>query len=273
MYLHRTKNKAIISLLCIIAVVCILISCFNNTKFKEVTKADLTSPTAATGPVAYLNVDGSFVDDVMQGAQNEYLYFGTNVTNTAANNAGYGNNKHTGAIKWKVLSKNDTKYGDGNSMLLWSDYDLGRNNPIYPNSTSGGNYFAFYSGSLVRALLNGGQYQNGTGTTKTNFTGTPYVDSIFNANELSYVKNTSSLITHDYFYQSSGGAWKSITKNIPANLYPIPAVMSSTATYDATEKTVTEDTTGDRLFLIDYEDINNIDYGMYDLDASNNKVP
>ena len=73
MYLHRTKNKAIISLLCIIAVACILISCFNNTKFKEVTKADLTSPTAATGPVAYLNVDGSFVDDVMQGAQNEYL--------------------------------------------------------------------------------------------------------------------------------------------------------------------------------------------------------
>ncbi len=272
MYLHRTKNKAIISLFCIIAVVCILISCFNNTKFKGVTKADLTSPTAATGPVAYLNVDGSFVDDVMQGAQNEYLYFGTNVTNSAADNAGYGNNKHTGAIKWKVLSKNDTKYGDGKSMLLWAAHDLGRNNPIYITTYNGGNNFAFYSGSLVRALLNGGQYQNGSGTTMTNFTGTTYIDSIFSSNELSYVKNTSSLITHDYFYQSSGSAYTSITKNIPANLYTIPAVVSSTATYDATEKTVTEDTTGDRLFLIDYEDINNIDYGMYDLDTSGNKI-
>ncbi|MDE7349404.1 MAG: hypothetical protein K2N53_07055, partial [Clostridia bacterium] len=54
--------------------------------------------------------------------------------------------------------------------------------------------------------------------------------------------------------------------------YPVPAVMSSQLIYDATDGTMTEDTSGDKMFLLDYEDMNNIDYGMYDLDSSGNKI-
>ena len=49
-------------------VICIAISGFSIAHFVGNVKAD-TSSTTPSAPVAYLNVSGSFIDDILQGAQ------------------------------------------------------------------------------------------------------------------------------------------------------------------------------------------------------------
>ncbi|MDE7079765.1 MAG: hypothetical protein K2O95_06595, partial [Clostridia bacterium] len=90
----------------------------------EVAQAAAVAPGAPS--VVNLTDKGVAQDNfsnIITGGQNEYIYFGSNVTSTTANEPG-ANNTHTGAIKWRVLSNNDTKYSNGN-MLLWADYQLG----------------------------------------------------------------------------------------------------------------------------------------------------
>ncbi|MDE5911171.1 MAG: InlB B-repeat-containing protein, partial [Clostridia bacterium] len=272
MILQKKRNKLIISLISIATVICLAISCFGIRDFVGNVDADTSSSATPSDPVAYFNVGGSFVDNVLQGAQNEKLYFGTNVQSTTANNAGYGNTMHTGAIRWRIMSTADTKYGDGRSMLLWADYELGVNAPFITQSRNHANY----SASLLRSLLVGTPYLNSGANGFTNFTGTTYLDSIFNDFELTRVVNTQSIVTHNYLYYNSSNNYPTITTGMQnahnAGYYPVPAIMSSKLIYDATEGTMTEDTSGDKMFLLDYEDMNNIDYGMYDLNSSGNKV-
>ncbi|MCX4364014.1 MAG: hypothetical protein OSJ74_11655, partial [Clostridia bacterium] len=246
----------------------VTLSCFGGKNSVTRVDADANVTEASNNAVAFLNDNGSFLNQ-LQGAQNECIYFGTNVTSSAANNAGYGNSLHTGAIKWRVLSKNDNKYGDGKSMLLWADYELGYNNPFpYCNRNH-----ANYSAGILRSLLVGTPYLNAAATGFDNFTGTTYLDSIFSATELSQVESTQSLITHNYeYYRHSGEYYPNVTTNINMAYYPIPSVMSDKLIYDSTEGTITEDTSGDKLFLLDYEDMQNIGYGMYDLDDSGNQI-
>ncbi len=272
MILQKKRNKLIISLISIAMVICLAISCFGIRDFVGNVDADTSSSATPSDPVAYFNVSGSFVDNVLQGAQNEKLYFGTNVQSNTANNAGYGNTMHTGAIRWRIMSTADTKYGDGRSMLLWADYELGVNAPFIKQSRNHANY----SASLLRSLLVGTPYLNAAATGFDNFTGTTYLDSIFNDFELTRVVNTQSIVTHNYLYYNSSNNYPTITTGMQnahnAGYYPVPAIMSSKLIYDATEGTMTEDTSGDKMFLLDYEDMNNIDYGMYDLNSLGNKV-
>ena len=109
-----------ITILLIAVLTCNIVG--NGQKAQEIGTTNLASSTT-NNAVAFLNENGSFLNE-LQGGQNENVYFGTNVTSNTANNAGYLNTAHQGAIRWKVLSKNDTKYGDGDSMLLWADYNL-----------------------------------------------------------------------------------------------------------------------------------------------------
>ena len=122
----KIKGIFVLSILIIIISLCLAmaIPSVSFSDLSEVAQADAVKAGASS--VLNLNEEGvaqDYFSNVITGKQNEYIYFGRNVTSTTANAPGANNDKHTGAIKWRVLST-DSGYSSGN-WLLWADYQLG----------------------------------------------------------------------------------------------------------------------------------------------------
>ena len=123
-----SKSRYLLATMCI-ALLLISITCsvFISTNQENKTVEAATSLASGTKSIVNLNAQGGVADNFMstiKGAQNEYIYFGDNSTDFFADTTGNNAYYHTGAVKWRVLSKSDTKYSSGN-MLLWADYSIG----------------------------------------------------------------------------------------------------------------------------------------------------
>jgi hypothetical protein len=260
--------------------------------------------------VVNLNSDGTepsglsyskFYNNLM-GYQEDYVYIGTNPTDSSG---------LTG-VKWRVLTKDDKKYSDSTKngkVLLWADDSIGTAayNLSYYNLNS-----SFWGKSYVRALLNevGTTYiSNLAGTANitnhsrsisnakaTASTSSFYAQVFKKAEEQTDVINAgtySTLQTRDnntypgracfiasakssattgesgYYYTSEISAMNSfMTANSTATLTSSVAVGSLNTTL--------ETSSGDKMFLLDYFDINNLAYGMgddkvYTLNTSTNE--
>ncbi len=231
----------------------------------------VTAAAVAPGTASVLNLNKSGADqdnfsNAVKGAQNEYVYFGDNFA--VGTNGNTGANAHTGAIKWRVLAKNDSKYGDGSTMLLWSDYIIGTQ--AY-NTYSINPYYAFWGTSLIRATLNGGQYLS----TVNNITEIPKLNqnvetenswshTIFKDFERTNIVTASNITTKLYGYRSH-----LYTTNIVGTgsngYYNTSAIQEAPGTFASIENNNSIiETTDENLFILDYYDVNNLDYGFGD---------
>ncbi|MDE5991275.1 MAG: hypothetical protein K2H36_06815, partial [Clostridia bacterium] len=210
--------------------------------------------------------------NIITGKQNEYIYFGSNITGVTADNEPGANNTYTGAIKWRVLAAKDKNgYSSGN-MLLWADYQLGsaQYNPYYNNYN-----YAFYGTSMIRAKLNGGTYYTGSNQT-ANPTNARIVDvkdswfyKLFEETERGSVALTSSYQNKLYSYDASHSVPKIYTTGIVGSgsgQYNTTSINGTSGTYASVSGTSVIETlpAADSLFLLDYYDINNTDYGFGD---------
>ncbi|MDE5765766.1 MAG: hypothetical protein K2I17_01200 [Clostridia bacterium] len=208
-----------------------------------------------------------------EGKQKEYIYFGEN---------------NDSPVKWRVLSTGaDNKYSKGN-MLLWTDkqlaaekYNYSQRNPDY----------AYWGTSKMRASLNGGddfKYYEGSSetadpntTAKTIATNASWYGKLFNADVKDAVVKASSYTTDSwnidnglsqYEYKTKGITDTADNKNGKYNTNRIDDKTNHPtaqyASYATKDGTVWEETSGDYLFLLDYYDINNTDYGFGDSDGT-----
>ncbi|MDE5756242.1 MAG: OadG family protein [Clostridia bacterium] len=268
MILEKNKTKLVYTSICIVLTVLIVlslaISIMGNTKAEESAQAE--TKAAVTPSVLNLTEKGVAKDNfssAIAGGQNEYIYFGSNVTN-------FGDTKHTGAIKWRVLSNSDTKYSNGN-MLLWADYQLGVS--MY-NTHYNSPYYAFWGTSKLRAALNGGTYFSevttsaGIPTYNQSVKDTDsWLHKFFNDNERNSVVQTKEYETKLWGYESSHSSPKIYTTGIVgsgAGKYDKTIVNSDAGTYASEDGSSVTEKTKDYLFLLDYYDINNKAYGFGD---------
>ncbi len=267
-----SKSKSLLvsaSILLTLAIAfCSIIGNFTRQGDKTVTA---TAVAPGTASVLNLNSGGEFVNNfnnALQGGQNEYIYLGDNFNDANGNT---GANAHAGAIKWRVLAKNDTKYSNG-SILLWSDYMIGTNSyNLYYNNP----YYAFWGTSNIRATLNGGQYLS----TVNNTTSAPdlsqniaiensWFNQLFSAEEQKNIKSSKDYVTKAWGYGTAKPFYKTTGIVGNGNSQYYSAVLGTTngaAKYVTTSSSsVIETTAGDNLFLLDYYDINNKEYGFGD---------
>ncbi|MDE5765851.1 MAG: hypothetical protein K2I17_01625, partial [Clostridia bacterium] len=220
-----------------------------------------TNANAEDAPVkqstAYLDLNGSGkILNGFEGAQNEYIYFGT-----------YNDSD----VKWRVLSKDGSNYGSG--MLLWADIPIATE--AY-NSYNDKPDYAYWGTSKIRAVLNGGTYYSGSSaTTPTSIAPAESLyNKLFSDIERKAVEESGSYTTDNYatninssdklFYKEKITATTDSTAKYNINRISSSYPTSQYAFYDATDGTVREMTSGDNLFLLDYYDINNVDYGFSD---------
>ena len=234
---------------------------------------------------AYLNLDGGAnILNAFEGAQKESVYFGKNVSSDNNNGGdiaadpGYlntGTYKHEGAIKWRVLKKNDDKYGKvSNNLLLFADYQLGLEwyNGFYNNPN-----YAFWGTSLMRAVLNGGSYAPITSSktavpslSESVAPANSYFGKIFTSQEKAAVSTlkdyTTDLIgSNMHFYINS--ITSTSDERSKYNINKLNATDYPTAQYAqviSATGSVQEISTGDKLTLLDYYDVNNLEYGFGD---------
>ena len=198
------------------------------------------------------------------GDQSEYIYLGKN-------SAG------SGAALWRVLSKNDNKYASG-KILLWSDKQLTTSeyNPKYDNPN-----YAYWGTSEMRAKLNGGTYYTAVSTTTAMPTATATVaqsaswfSTWFAADEQSAISSSGTYTTDDWGLDTSLAQYEYVKTNVlnaadgVNGKYNQNTVKMTTgpAQYAATTSAngVNETVSGDKLFLLDYYDVNNTSYGFGD---------
>ncbi|MDE7079124.1 MAG: hypothetical protein K2O95_03295, partial [Clostridia bacterium] len=234
----------------------------------EVANAAVTHGTASVLNLTEKGVAQDNFSNIITGAQNEYIYFGSNITGVTADNEPGANNTHTGAIKWRVLSGNDTKYSNGN-MLLWADYQLGsaQYNLYYNNPN-----YAYYGTSMIRAKLNGGKYlstvSNTTAVPSLNQTvaGTnSWLHKLFGENERANIIAANSMESKCWGFISNTYATAGIV-GTGQGQYNSTNVNNVAGTYATVSGTSVIETipAGDSLFLLDYYDINNATYGFSD---------
>ncbi|MDE5756945.1 MAG: hypothetical protein K2I23_07640, partial [Clostridia bacterium] len=272
MIFAKKKTKSFYTSICIVLTMLIVLSLaitlIGNSNTDNITQADTIAGSPAAS-VLNLSANGGEKDNfssLLSGAQNEYIYFGT---------------KSGSAIKWRVLSNNDTKYSNG-SILLWSDSSLGSEqyNPYSDNPN-----YAYWGTSKIRAMLNSGTYLS----TVSNDAAVPsfnqpvaednsFLYKSFDKNERNSIVKTKEYETKLWGFDgkatpafkttgivgSSSGQYDSSNVNNVAGTYA--SVVNNTS--------VVEKTSEDSLFLLDYYDINNDSYGFVDSDGKTyaNKV-
>ncbi|MDE7191444.1 MAG: hypothetical protein K2O35_03165, partial [Clostridia bacterium] len=285
MHLTRKKTKSIyigVSILLAALIICSCAISINDVLSLDSDVAQAASVGAGTASVLNLNEKGvaqDYFSSVITGGQNEYIYLGDNVSSTTKNTPGYLNTMHTGAVKWRVLSTTDTKYNsNGGTWLLWSDYMLGCGfyNPHHKSP-----YYTFWGNSMIRAKLNGGLYQSTvTNTSKPNYNQEVNVENswfyqIFKVQEerASFVTATD-YVTWNFSYEGAAvdglGSYLKTTGIVGSsgnkyNSTIIDNANSNGANASIINTSVNEISSGDYLFLIDFEDVNNyLDYGFGD---------
>ncbi|MDE7401211.1 MAG: hypothetical protein K2N17_04070, partial [Clostridia bacterium] len=237
---------------------------FSKTDNKVTASAEETA-----APASIVNLSGAFKKS-LKGAQKENIYFGTN---------------DGSMVKWRVLDTgNKNKYSSGN-MLLFADSSLITDNyNVYSNNPD----YAFWGTSYIRAWLNGGTYYKSIGSP----TGTPSATAVVSDSESVYsmftVNEKRSIVAAGSYTTDHVGIDTTIPKSeLKYARKGIVVTESKTtttsaiygkynttrldetptaqyATYNTEDGTVTETTSGDMLFLLDYYDINTADYGFCD---------
>ncbi|MDE7076342.1 MAG: hypothetical protein K2O62_03355, partial [Clostridia bacterium] len=230
-----------------------------------------SADTPVKQSAAYFDLNGSgTILNAFEGKQQEYVYFGMNGS----------------SVKWRVLAKNDSKYGIGNNLLLWANSSIAADKfNIYYNNPE----YAFWGTSYLRAKLNGGSYVAAVNNT----TDVPDVSlgiaednswyaTLFNTEERAAVLSSKSYATDNYgidtsdtyhqenwrFYKqnivsdSDGANGKYYRDRINATSHPASQYASITGT--SPNEGVSEMTGGDKLFILDYYDLNNVLYGFGD---------
>ncbi len=266
---HIIKGKYLLVPACILLmltiILCTVFSNYSRFEGEEVTAAAVVPGTAS---VLNLNENGISQDHfskVIQGAQNDYIYFGDNFNNINGNT---GTNAHTGAIKWRVLSANDTKYSNG-GMLLMSDYLVGTQR-YHTRQTNP--YYAYWGTSEIRAVLNGGDFISDVVSPTvlpTATTNIPISNSwfykLFSEQERNNILSSKKYETKNWGYSTSSPCYK--TNNIVGTgkgQYAPVGINGVPGTYASQVGTSVIESTSDNLFLLDYYDINNTAYGFGD---------
>ena len=250
-----SKSKSLLvsaSILLILAIVfCSIIGNFTKQGDKTV-----TATAVAPGTASILNLNSSGEDtnnfkNAVQGGQKEYIYFG---------------NISTGAIKWRVLT-NDSKYSSGD-MLLWADSSLGiesfnSSTSLYPNAN-----FAFWGTCMARAKLNGGDYIKSTadGYLTINEDDSWY-SKIFKDTEKLSVVPANNYETY-LFGRVVANRPILVNTNIVgsgSDQYATSFISGLGGKYaNADSSGSLIETTIDKLFFLDYYDVNNVEYGFGD---------
>ncbi len=271
---YNCKGRNLLALSCVLLLIAITFFGFIESDIIYIRESG-TAETIQPGTASVLNLSerGAFKNnfmDALQGGQSEDIYYGSNfVKGTYGNSGAYA---HTGAIKWRVLSKSDSRYGDGSTMLLWSDYILGKH--IY-NSNYTNPHYAFWGTGEIRAQLNGGSYLEAV----SNSTASPDLNQnielesswfyqLFSAEERAYVVPSSNYETKKWGYNTPTPYCKTVNIVGAGSGQYSTTVLGATggaAKYVTTNtSSVIETTGGDNLFILDYYDINNLDYGFGD---------
>ncbi|MDE6791316.1 MAG: hypothetical protein K2J61_06295, partial [Clostridia bacterium] len=211
-----------------------------------------------------------------EGGQKEYLYLGK-----------YNNN----LIKWRVLAVKDKKYGTGNNLLVFSDSTLGTtavNTTAKAGASSSGTggKYSYYGTSKLRAVLNGGYHLNTAGDSMTASKvndGDAYINKLFEGINSNLIMTANDIVTHDcvnpnttdtFVYKTVGDIFggtdvkgKFLTGTVASQPVNTKTGQNDGANnnFDITFSTttgVTETIKGDKLFPLDYEDMNNRNYGF-----------
>ncbi len=272
MYKRKVLFGRLFTIYMVLAILIVLLTTFcfyNNTNL--VIADEYNSRSGATsGWASVLNLDkdgnhevsGKPVDNfssALTGGQNEYIYFGVNPA--------------TGRpMLWRVLSANNTKYSANGGILLWADESIGKWK--YNDSSSDPDH-AFWSNSQMRAKLNGGSHITGSIAQ-----GDSYFNAIFKTQkERDSVVLTNSYNTYNMGYENGRGnvVSDSYYKYYITNLihessssgYYTPAMINSAnsnmtngSVMKGDNNSVKETSFGDYLFLLDYYDINNREFGF-----------
>ncbi len=259
-----SKGKCLLVPACILLMLAMVLGgLISNYTTSKGVNVDAEAIKPGTASVLNLNSSGGAKDnlkDALKGGQNDYIYFGTNPKSSTLNEPGY-QNANTGAIKWRVLSKNDTKYSN-NKILLWADYSLGNSQyNLYQTPD-----FSYWGTSMLRAKLNGGEYlnSNSSGFETVNESDS-WLYNIFEDLEIVNIVNSQNYETK---------VWKQV-EAIPHYVtdgvigtgngqYTLTSINGNPGKYASINGTSVIETTSDRLFLLGYHDINNVDYGYSD---------
>ncbi|MDE5990199.1 MAG: hypothetical protein K2H36_01295, partial [Clostridia bacterium] len=272
---RKIKGFFALSALIIILSLCLAMAIPNLSFTERNDNARADSASSVMASVLNLTEKGETYDhfsEIITGGQNEYIYFGKNFdVGTNGNTGSYARN---GAIKWRVLANGDTKYGDGTTLLLYADYQIGTSqyNAYYTSQ-----YYAFWGTSKIRAALNGGLYLNPSGNAALDQTITDddaWINIIFNEKEHKSIKTSVEYDTK---------LWRRVTSASPAfttvdlvgdgiGQYTSTILASQAASFSHVNGTAVIETTQDKLFLLDYFDANNADWGFYDLQSDGTKL-
>ena len=273
-------------------VFCVALSCgavfsfsLNNNKIKA-------NAAAANGSASVLSVDtktgtanGNF-ENKIQGEQTEYVYFGNDPTvNSVAVNSSVSYTssitKTTTPMKWRVLTKNDTKYGRGSNLLLQTEnfYPISYNDA--PSTDT-----VLWGMSNARAVLNGTKTTNGdsieifygygsTGYLKQ-WTTLSMVDAVAigdNTNFLHAIQGTNPYITRVLLWADNQAYVKATDFVTTYPFYNDNAKKTLNTGNDVTggnQYVVGDKVSGDRMFYLDIEDCaNTASYGFYDTNVYN----
>ncbi|MDE7401542.1 MAG: hypothetical protein K2N17_05775 [Clostridia bacterium] len=220
---------------------------------------------ATTVKVSILNLDGSTFKDSLTGAQEENIYFGTNGS----------------TVKWRVLDTGDNnKYGSG--MLLWADNQLGAEQyNVYCDNPD----YAYWGTSKIRASLNGGTYYKAVSNTTATPSATTEIseddswyNQLFNDEEKNSVVKSGSYITDalgcdtsssnkiNWVYKKRGitGTSNGLNGKYNTNRLSNPTAQYAGVVGTSPNQGIQESTSEDYLFLLDYYDINTVNYGFSD---------
>ena len=267
----------------IIAALCACATAVTGLSLSAARGNTYANAAAANGSASVLSVDtktgtanGNF-ENKIQGGQNEYVYFGRDFSIT------YGSVNHTPLttpMKWRVLTKNDTKYGRGKNLLVQSEsiYAISYNN-FYDVST------LFWGTSTARALMNGAsttegdtiEYYNAqNGTLNINPSSSAIVNTIAtngDSNFLHVIQGTNQIITRAQYWYNSSYTDSRVYANKFLSGYQLNANAAKTRSTDSSVMgtvpagytVIGEITSGDRMFYLDVEDYcNTASYGFVD---------
>ncbi|MDE6074964.1 MAG: hypothetical protein K2G26_00835, partial [Clostridia bacterium] len=228
--------------------------------------------TSANGSASVLSIDSSTgtvntnFENKIQGAQTEYVYLGHDIT------IGDTTQAIDAPMKWRVLTKNDTKYGSGKNLLLQTEtiYSFGYNLINHKD-------YLFWGTSWVRSFMNGGTTTNGESIQyynaadgSLNTWASPLVNKIMVSGDsdfLNAIQGTNSYITR----AACGNAgYHGFATNV-FTAYPFSNANATVTRSTDTDVTgglsgvLGDKVSGDRMFFLDIEDVcNTAAYGFTD---------
>ncbi|MDE5766890.1 MAG: hypothetical protein K2I17_06970, partial [Clostridia bacterium] len=236
--------------------------------------------TSANGSASVLSIDSSTgtvntnFENKIQGGQTEYVYFGSDFIMADSGRGGYIPTATGTPMKWRVLKKNDDKYGSGKNLLMQSElhYALYYNSVLTTDTV-------FWGTSCARAILNGPKTTNGedikyyvpaTGGLNS-YTDNSIIDQITivgDSNFKNAVQGTKPYITRLQWWPSTSPFLKATAFTVNYNFSNANAAASRSMDPDVTggnNYVVGDKVSGDRLFYLDIEDVaNTADYGFVD---------